>query len=235
MKNKILPIILVIVIILLIFKGCEIAKDRDNLLTQISTYKLGEKEFKNKILKDSSTMATQNQTMLTQEEALKLGLLKMEGEIRKVQSQVSERQDVVVTKVNVPYIPNGFVDTSGWYAKLQNGDNTPSNIDSLLAHSVLVPQPFKKEEKWYQIYGNVEKDGLLIDSLKLNNESSVTIGFKRSGFLGLKKQPIVEIKNTNPYLRVSKMNNVIIKKDKSIFQSKFFWLGLGVIGAKIIK
>lgn len=235
MKEKIAIVVLFIILILLLYKGCEISKDRDNLLTQISTYKLGEKEFKNKILKDSSTMATQSQTILTQDEAIKLGLLKMEGEIRKVQSQVSQKQDVVVTKVDVPYIPNGFVDTSGWYAKLQHGDNTQANIDSLLANSVIVPQPFQLEEKWYQIYGNVQKKGLLIDSLKLENESSVTVGFKKSGFLKLKKEPIVEIKNTNPYLRVSKMNNVVVKKDKSIIQSKWFWLGLGVVGTFIIK
>lgn len=235
MKEKIAIVVLFIILILLLYKGCEISKDRDNLLTQISTYKLGEKEFKNKILKDSSTMATQSQTILTQDEAIKLGLLKMEGEIRNVQSQVSQKQNVVVTKVDVPYIPNGFVDTSGWYAKLQQGDNTQANIDSLLAHSVIVPQPFQLEEKWYQIYGNVQKKGLLIDSLKLENESSVTVGFKKSGFLKLKKEPIVEIKNTNPYLRVSKMNNVVVKKDKSIIQSKWFWLGLGVVGTLIIK
>jgi hypothetical protein len=203
-------------------------------LTQISSYKLGEKEFKVKMQKDSSTIAQQNQTVLTQNEAVKLGLLKLEGEIKKVQSQVQQTQEVIIKKVEIPYIPKNYADTS-WIAKLLKGDKDPQLCDSLLANSVIVPQPFKLNQKWYNISGSVEKKGVLLDSIKLNNECDVTIGYKKSGFLNLSRTPIVEIKNSNPYFNVTKMNNVIIKKNNSIFENKIFWGGLGIITGFILR
>ena len=230
MVHKIINIALLILVILLLLKGCEMQKDRDNLLTQISTYKLSEKAFKTKILSDSSTLATQTQTILSQKEAIKLGLLKLEGEITKVQSQVRQQQDVKINNVEVPYIPSGYTDTSGWYSKLKNGDTSKAICDSLIANSIVVPQRFSLEQKWYSIDGKVNKSGLLLDSLKIKNESSVTIGYRKYGFLKLKREPIVEIKNTNPYLSVSKVSNVVIKPNKSIFKSKAFWTGVGIFG-----
>jgi hypothetical protein len=232
--SKITNIVLAVLLLLTFYKSCQTEKDRDNLLTQISTYQLGEKQFKINKQKDSSTIAQQGQTIMTQDEAIKLGILKLEGEIKKVQSQVQQTQDVVIKKVEVPYIPQGYADTS-WVSQLLKGDKTPELCDSLLANSVIVPQPFKLENKWYNISGSVEKKGLQLDSLKLTNQSDVTIGYKKSGFLGLSKTPIVEIKNSNPYFNVTKMNNVVIKKNKSIFEKKTFWAGIGIIGGFILK
>jgi hypothetical protein len=228
--HKIVNIVLAIVIIILCIKGCDIQKDRDNLLTQMATYQLNEKAFKTKILKDSSTMATQTQTILTQEEATKLGLLKLEGEIKKVQSQVRETQTIKINSVEVPFIPNGYADTTEWVKRLHNGDTSKSVCDSFIANSVIVPNNFALDDKWYSINGKVQKKGLLIDSLKINNESSVTIGYRNTGFLNLKKEPIVEIKNTNPYLSVTKMNNVVVKDKFSILHSKLFWFAVGIAG-----
>lgn len=232
--NKLINILLVIAVAILLFKTCQTQNDRDNLLTQIATYKIGEKEFKVKMQKDSSTIAQQSQTIMTQDEAIKLGLLKLEGDIKKVQSQVQQTQEVVIKKVEVPYIPQGYADTS-WAAKLIKGDKDPDLCDSLFANSVIVPQPFKLSSKWYSIEGSVQKKGINLDSLKLTNQSDVTVGYKKSGFLGLGKTPIVEIKNSNPYFNVTKMNNVIVKKNKSIFEKKTFWAGLGIIGGFILK
>lgn len=230
MIHKLINIALLIVVILLLLKGCEMQKDRNNLLTQITTLKAGEKAFKTKILKDSSTLATQTQTILSQDEALKLGVLKLEGEIKKVQSQVRQQQNIQIRDVSVPFVPSGYTDTSGWYSKFKNGDTSKSICDSLIANSVVVPQRFALEQKWYSIDGKVNKNGLLIDRLKIQNESSVTIGYRKYGFLNLKREPLVEIKNTNPYLSLSKVSNVVIKPNKSIFKSRVFWTGIGIFG-----
>lgn len=226
---------LCIAIILLTIKSCQSLQERDALLTQITAYQLGEKAFKTKLLQDSSTMATQTQTILSQDEAIKLGLLKLEGDIKKVQSQVRQKQEISIEDIAVPFVPSGYADTTGWAKRLNEGDRSDSTIDSLLANSVIVPSKFKKDDKWFKIDGEVQKTGILIDSLKITNESSVTIGYKKSGLFGLKRTPLVEIKNTNPYLAVTKMNNVVIKPDKSIFKNKFFWGGIGIIGGFILK
>lgn len=230
MKNKITIAALVIIVLLLVWKGCQLKADHDNLLNQVSSYQQGEKFFKKKVLDDSSTIASQTQTILSQDEAIKLGLLKLEGDIKKVQSQVRQGQTINIDSVPIPFIPDHFADTTGWMAKLKQGDSSRATLDSLLANSIIIPKKFSLKDKWYSIDGKVLRDGLLMDSLKISNESSVTIGWKNAGFLGLKKEPMVEIKNTNPYLSVTKMNNVVVKKKKGILQNPLFWSGIGFLG-----
>lgn len=230
MKNKITIAILVIVVLLLLWKGCQLKADHDNLLNQVSSLQAGEKFYKTKVLEDSSTIASQTQTILSQDEAIKLGLLKLEGDIKKVQSQVRQGQTINIDSVPIPFIPNNFADTSGWMAKIRQGDSSKAVLDSLIANSIIVPKGFSLKNEWYSIDGKVKRDGLLMDSLKIKNESSVTIGWKNAGFLGLKKEPLVEIKNTNPYLSVTKMSNVVVKKKKGLLQNPIFWTGLGFLG-----
>ena len=233
-KSTFIYIVLIAIIVMLLFKGCELKKDRDNVLTQIATYKIGEQQFKLTINKDSSTIITQRQTILSQDEAIKLGLLKLNGQITKVQSQVNQVQDIVLNSVPLPYIPDNYVDTSGWYAKFKNGDTSKAICDSLIANSVLVNTEFKKDDKWYSINGKVKKDGLQLDSLKITNESSVTIGYRKYGFLNLKSEPIVEIKNSNPYIKTIKANNINIKNNPNLFQKKGFWAVIGIVAGILL-
>ena len=230
--NRLIFTILAIIIIMLLWRGCELNKDYNNLLNNSSDL---ENKFTQKKLKDSSTIATQNQLILSQKEAIKLGVLKMNGDIKVVQSQVSQKQEIKIDKVLVPFIPTNFADTSVWMANIKNGDSSRHLIDSLINNSVIVPQPYQMEEKWFKMYGKVQKKGLLLDSFLLINESTVTLGYKKSGFLNLKKEAIVEVTNSNPYLNVTKLKNVVIKEKKSILQSKMFWFGVGIVGGVVLK
>ncbi len=238
MRNKIsniLILIMLIVVAILLLKTCEMQRDNERLLEQVASYKLGEKAFKKKILEDSSTLASQTQTILTQDEAIKLGLLKLEGDIKKVQSQVRQKQEVRIDSVPMAFIPDGYADTTLWISKIKNGENNKEICDSLIANSIIVPKKFQAEQKWYKIYGKVNKEGVLMDSLRISNESSVTIGWKKCGFLNLKREPLVEIKNTNPFLDVTKMNNVVIKPKSGLFSKKSFWIGVGIISGFYLK
>lgn len=233
--SRIVILALLIVVVILLFRSCEMKADNDRLLEQVSSYKLGEKAFQVKRLDDSSTIASQTQTILTQKEAIKLGLLKLEGEIKKVQSQVRVKQTVVIDSVSMAYVPDGFADTTGWIAKFKAGDTSKTICDSLIANSVIVPKSFNTEQKWYRVYGKVKKDGVMMDSLRIENDCSVTVGWKKTGFLNLRKEPIVEVKNTNPFINVPKMNNVVVKPNKGLFQKKGFWLGIGTLVGFLIK
>ena len=235
MTHKLLNIALAFIILILLWKGCEMKRDNDNLVSQVSEYQIGEKSFKKKMQDDSSLIATQTQTILSQNEAISLGLLRLDGQIKDVQSQVRQRQRVIVDKLPIPFVPNGYADTTEWAKRLKKGERTKDICDSLMANSLIVPQQFKLDDKWIKIYGKVKKDGVLMDSLRLENESSVTIGWRKVGFLNLKREAIVEIKNTNPYVDISKVNNVVIKHKNGILHKKGFWFGLGVLIGIIIK
>jgi hypothetical protein len=162
-------------------------------------------------------------------------VLKLNGDIKIVQSQISQKQQIKIDSVFVPFIPTHFADTSVWMARIKNGDSSRYLIDSLINNSVIVPQPFKMEEKWFKMYGKVQKKGLLLDSFLLTNESVVTLGYKKSGFLNLKKEAVVEVTNSNPYLDVSKLKNVVIKDKKTILHSRLFWFGVGIFGGIVLK
>lgn len=235
MTHKLLNIALAFIILILLWKGCEMKRDNENLVGQVSQYQIGEKAFKKKMQDDSSTIATQTQTILSQEDAIKLGLLKLEGQIKEVQSQVKQKQKIIIDSVPLPFVPNGYADTTEWARRLKKGERSKDICDSLMSNSLIVPRGFKSENKWVNIYGKVKKDGVLMDSIRLENESSVTIGWRKVGFLNLKKEAIVEIKNTNPYFDVTKVNNVVIKPKSGILHKKGFWFGLGGLVGIILK
>ena len=235
MKKISIGIAIALAFLLLFWKACQLQNEKDNLLDQVSSLQLGEKQFKSKRLADSSTIASQTQTILSQDEAIKLGLLKLEGDIKLVQSQVRQKQTINIDSIPIPFVPDHFADTTGWMARIKQGDSSRATLDSLLANSIIIPKRFSIKNEWYSFDGKVLRDGLLMDSLQIKNESSVTVGWKKAGFLNMKKEPIVEIKNTNPYLSVTKMSNVVVKKKKGLFQNPLFWTGIGVIGGTFIK
>ena len=226
---------LLIAICMLSIKGCEDDAANEKLTEQLSNYEISNKEFKTKRLLDSSTIVQQTQTILTQSEATKLGLIKLEGEIVKLQSQVAISQQLKYRKIDVPFVPENFADTTSWQFKFKNGDSSKSIIDSLLNNSIIVPKNFTIKDKWLEIGGIVKKQGVTIDSIVIPNKTSVSIGWKRQGFLGVMKVPVVEVKNSNPNLSVVDMNNVVIKDKKGLSQKPLFWLGIGLLGGLLIK
>ena len=233
--NLLLYSIIAILIIIGLSQACHYQKKQDDLLSQISQYQLGEKAFTKKINADSSTIVQQEQTILTEKEAIKLGLLKLEGEIKKAQSQVRQTQLIKYDSISVAYVPDNFIDSSKWLFKFKNGFKSNDVIDSLIANSIIVPKSFATKSKWFSINGKVNKENVLIETLSIPNESSVTVGWKRTGFLWLGKKQFVEVKNTNPYLSVVKLSNVVIEKKKGLLSKPVFWVAVGVVGGFLIK
>jgi hypothetical protein len=226
---------LAIMICMLVIKGCQDNADKRNLTQQLSKYQIVNKEFKVKMLLDSSTIVQQSQTILTQSEATKLGLIKLEGEIVKLQSQVSISQQLRYRNVDIPFVPENFADTTSWQFRFNKGDTSKAIIDSILWNSVIVPKKFNINDKWLVIGGVVKKNGVTIDSVVIPNKTSVTLGWKRQGFLKMIKVPTLEVKNSNPNLSVVDMDNVVIKDKKGLSQKPLFWLGLGLLGGLLIK
>jgi hypothetical protein len=102
--------------------------------------------------------------------------------------------------------------------------------------SIAVPTRFKLSEKWFNIDGLVKKDGLLIDTLTIPNKTVVNVGYKKAGFLNLGKQAVVSVKNENPYVNVTGLDNVVIRNKKKFWQSPLFGIGVGIlVGLKIKK
>jgi len=226
--NRIIYLVLAIIIIVLLWRGCEAERDRSKLISQLGDYRLKEKVFNVERLKDSSTLATQSQTILSQKEAIELGLLELEKSMKEVQSQVKQKSTTTIIEKQIPFIPDGYVDTIG-IIKVENGE-------VIRRDSIAVPTRFKLNEKWFNLDGLVKKDGLVIDSLSIPNKTIVTVGYKKAGFLNLSKDAVVQVKNENPYVSVVGMDNVVIKSKRPLWKKTLFTIGIGIlIGTQIKK
>lgn len=218
----------VALIVALVLRECKRSIEKDDLLRQLSQYQLREKQFEVERGKDSSTIAYQEQTLLTMAEANKLGLLEMDKKMKSLQSQVKQRSEVQIVEKPVPFIPDGFADTTG-LVRNEKGEVVRRD-------SVAVGTQFKIAEKWVMLKGYVQKTGIMIDTLTIPNKTVVNVGYKKSGFLNLGKQAVVSVKNENPYVNVTGLDNVVIRNKKKFYQSPLFAIGVGVlIGLKIKK
>lgn len=224
--------VLVIIFFSLYVKQCSTQND---LLHQISKYQLKEKEFALKMQKDSSTIATQEQTILTQKQAIASGLLEMDKKMKSIESQITAKVNAILTHKQIPFIPKGYIDTTGKNLVDTTGWVRDSSGNVIRTDSISVPQAIELKEKWFYIKGTVNKSGVRIDSLTMPNKITATVGRQKSGFLNLGSTPVVTLKNENPYMQVQSMDNIIIKNPKKLLQRPLFWGIVGAVGGFILK
>jgi len=209
----------------MIITTCTLLRERNNLLGNLSNYQMREKAFKLELRKDSSTIATQSQTLLSQKEAERLKILVLEDKMKKVQSQVTTKTTTGFSDVVV-----------GWAGIIDDTTNTIIEHDTLViadTNCLKIPKRFEVREKFYQISGEVIRQGIKFDSISFPNETIVTVGERKQNLFS-KKESVVQIKNTNPYVKMQSMNNIVIKPKKPFYEHPIFLISVGVIGAKIL-
>jgi hypothetical protein len=114
----------------------------------------------------------------------------------------------------------------------------PSTIDSKLY--LKLPQPIRKEAKWYSLHGNINKNGVMeIDSLVSFVNFSYGVGdTMRSGFVNRilgKKDKVVRLHIDNPHVQVQGMNNIYLHERKKWYETTLFKVGAGfVLGAAVV-
>ena len=209
----------------MIITTCTLLRERNNLLGNLSNYQMREKAFKLELRKDSSTIATQSQTLLSQKEAERLKILVLEDKMKKVQSQVTTKTTTGFSDVVV-----------GWAGIIDDTTNTIIEHDTLVladTNCLKIPKRFEVKEKFYQISGEVIRQGIKFDSISFPNETIVTVGERKQNLFS-KKESVVQIKNTNPYVKMQSMNNIVIKPKKPFYEHPIFLISVGVIGAKLL-
>ena len=183
------------------------------------------KEFKVKRLADSSTIVTQQQLLVSKENAVALKLVELQDGFKSLQAQIKSSTVTHFDNLDVPFVPYGYADTTGGRLvdtvglNLVKREYLPEDSGYLKT-----PAPFAYNSKWLTATGFVGAKRLHFDSINIPNNVTVTIGekYKSNNFFyklnPLKKlEPVVDIKNDNPYLTVTSTSNVIIKNEKSAF------------------
>lgn len=207
-KNGLIVLLLLVILLLVCgyyYSRAELSDFKDQMLK----FDLKEQKYLETIGENGERIVEQDQIILTQKDAISHNLLEIKR-LKKIKSQVVINTITKIDSVFVPYVMDS------------------TNTDTLRADNyIIIPKKFSLTDNWYSINGSIFKEGLLIDTLSFNNEMTLTIGNKSTGFLR-KTQPIVLVEYSNPYVNTTSMQNIIIKDELRFYDKKGFWYGVGV-------
>jgi hypothetical protein len=208
MKQNFVIVALILAIVLLVCGYCEKKGQLTYLEKQFSKFELKKQDFKVIVNKNKEKLIQQEQLILTLQQAKNLNVIDSK-DWKNTQSRVE-----FVTQTRIDTIFIAFNDTLG----INDTINSKSNFDCL--------KHFNLSDKFFYINGNVLENGIKIDSLSFPNIATITIGEKRQGIFR-KSLPIVEIKNSNPYIKTIDLSNVVINNKKKTYQKNSFWFTIG--------
>ena len=215
LKERITIVGLIVVILFLVWKSCEQNAQLSNFENQMSKFDIGEQKFKKIIDADSNLILEQQQIILTQKQALNNNLIEI-NRLKKIQSQVKIVSKVKIDSVFIPFHDTLYIDTS-------------NNKNNALNSFIRVPKTFSMNNEFYSFDGTILKKGLILDSVRFDNQMTLTFGFKSVG-LFKKPEPVLDIMYKNPYIQTSSLNNIVIKNELKWYEKKPFFIGIGFVG-----
>lgn len=132
-------------------------------------------------------------------------LSKQFTDLKKTKSQT---RIVTQTRVDSIFVPTTIVDT------------LYLDSDSLPVYR------FQKEDEWFKISAQVFPTKTLIENVSFNNTMTFAHRWERKNFLA-KKTYFVEVKNTNPYVRIQGVQNYQIEEEKRFWETRRFGFIVG--------
>lgn len=189
--------LLLLVIAMLSFKQGEIIKINDN---NVLAYQDSLKIYKDKLNRsvyEKRALIVDNSQLKHFNDSLKIAIKNI--------------KPVAITKVKTKVI---YKDTTiiKWKTK-----ETIKHKFSLL---------FQKQDKYISIDGLATNEGIRFNSIELDADLDCVVGYKRKNMFS-KSYPIAKITSNNPYVKSTNINSFVVKKKKTIFERKGFWLLLG--------
>jgi hypothetical protein len=218
-KERITLLLIIFILIFFVARTFEFKSDYDRISKNMTAVNMKLQKFKEITQKDSTKIASQQQIVLTQKEALANNLLEIEDlkEYKRIKSKVNV---VTVTKIDTVFIPY---------------DEVAYDTDST---SIPLPEfkrsfNYTEKENWFKLNGNVSNLGVSFNEISIRNKYSILIADKKMG-LFKRNEPIVVLKNDNPYTSTVKMNNVQIDYKKAFYKKNGFWFALGTVAGILI-
>ena len=213
-----LLIIMGLVIIILGLGTCYgVLKDRANssLIEDLEGELLAkDQRFIEKIKQDSSREYRQNQLLSTERNARILA----EDEAKRFK-KISQ-----VTKVNVKVEKEPIVAEYTNYPKISDSSEHIADVGKMI-DCVPIGTEFAYKTKWDTIQGKVDSTGIQITKNVTNlGELTTIVGYEKQG-LFKKSKPVVLVTTENPSVRITGMQNVVVKQPKP---KRLGWLISGI-------
>jgi hypothetical protein len=214
LNRFLIGVIIVLVVFVLLREGCN-QRNTDKLISDIANYKTESENYKTKLgleINTNRALALETQDQIKSLIATNDTLKEWVNEFKEIQGAVTIRETTIVKEIAVPFdrpIPCDF-------------------------------KPFKanKIEKDFQFYTTIANTGLTIDSLKIPNEAKILIGEKKEGFLNLKTKLVVDVNNSNQYIKTSNIAGYVYEPKKKWYEKMWvnfaIGFGAGYIGSQVI-
>lgn len=184
----------ILLLVIAIAEAAELSRMRHDANGAIKAAANRSKEFSNWRDENGAFIARQQQTILTLKDALRAEVIEKEKWMSRPSAQIRSVERITIPNVTIPY-----------------HDTVLVKVDPDGNSFMRIPIRFGKKDTWYSISGTVTKAGVHIDSVSMNNRLRITIAYQKNGFLK-RRTPVVEVKSSNPYSTIIKVDNVIIKK-----------------------
>lgn len=173
-----------------------------------------DQRFIEKIKQDSSREYIQNQLISTERNARILA----EDEAKRFK-RISQ-----VTKVNVKVEKEPIVAEYTNYPKISDSLEHIADIGKMI-DCIPIGTEFSYETKWDTIQGKVDSTGIAITKNVTNlGELTTIVGYEKQG-LFKKSKPVVLVTTENPSVRITGMQNVVVKQPKP---KRLGWLISGI-------
>lgn len=85
---------------------------------------------------------------------------------------------------------------------------------------------FQKQDRYMSIDGLATNKGIKFDNIEFDADLTCVVGYKKDNLFS-KPYPTVKITSSNPYIKTTDVKPIIVKRKKTIFERKGFWLLLG--------
>lgn len=148
------------------------------------------------------------------------------------------KESGVLTKKEIAFLKEQNLKKDATILKLKSEINIPEQIikyDTIIETKSLdaslymkIPITFSENDKWFKINGVIGKEGVSFRELSIISEPTITIGIEQKNIFS-KKIPKVIYTDANPYVDVTKMDNVVLKKQKKWWQRDITKIGIGIL------
>ena len=212
---KISAIILLLLVILFGIQTCTKVKEAHNFQNQLTTEAYNHKmAFDSVRTKDGTLIATQQQ-LLANKDAEIVKHIETEDKLKSLTSQVVIKTIYQIQKVYVPFKDSTTI--------RDIVDTVKGKLDTI--ECLPLPARFVKIDTNFQIDATVLKLGLEVNYLKIPNTTTVTLGETKGLF---DHKSIVRVDQSNPYIKDSNINNIVVDKKTNTKVWKGITLGAGL-------
>lgn len=199
--------VLIFAMLYLIHQNRNLVNEQDLLSHELVSLRIDSLAFQTEKGKMMDSITFQREVILSERQAADL--------LRKELSELkSIKQNTKITTV-VEYI-----------------DRPIPAVDPVITESLpdgdymKIPQSFKDSSAHFTLSASLLKTGLQLNSLRIQNTTSISVGMRRKSFFHRAK-PVVMVSHSNPMVQTSGLTNITIQQEKSFFDSRGFNLAAG--------